>query len=253
MAQSGSSASDPAKPRVSDTKNGYRIVLDRLLSTPHVFFSPPASPHRLLIAQNTSKNGSLPTIASLSLHPVLESILHLLNCDLPSAHFLCRHAEVAPKFESMFVHGLLHRIEGDIDNSRAWYGDVHDTEIFKHVWLESAVSSRPAAAREGWEHYLDRIERYRDRTASRGGKNSKREPDKLSTPAGMNWDTEEQELRRASLWELRQVLDFCERKFSVSEVLNANKEFLGRMETGDEEQAKMAQNMVTGGEGWRTF
>lgn len=99
MAQPRSSASDPAIPTASDTKSGYRTVLNHLLSTPHVFFSPPVSPHKLLIIQNTSKNGGLPTIASLSLHPVLESILHLLNCDLPSAHFLCRHAEVAPKFE----------------------------------------------------------------------------------------------------------------------------------------------------------
>ncbi|KAH8153253.1 uncharacterized protein LAJ45_02840 [Morchella importuna] len=50
-------------------------------------------------------------ISSLRVHPALEAALHILNYDLPSAHFL-----------------------GDYDNARAWYKDVSDTEVMEKVW-----------------------------------------------------------------------------------------------------------------------
>lgn len=34
----------------------------------------------------------------------------------------------------MFLHGVLHRVEGDLENSRAWYVDVQDAEAFRVFW-----------------------------------------------------------------------------------------------------------------------
>lgn len=66
------------------------------------------------------------TISALQLHPTLEAALHLLNSDLPSAHFLVRHMQAPPAVEGMLLHGILHRAEGDFDNARAWLRDVQD-------------------------------------------------------------------------------------------------------------------------------
>jgi hypothetical protein len=65
-------------------------------------------------------------IADLSLHPTIETVLHMLNSDLPSAHFLVRRMQAPPAVEGMLLHGILHRAEGDFDNSRAWISDVQD-------------------------------------------------------------------------------------------------------------------------------
>ncbi|KAL8745317.1 MAG: hypothetical protein Q9184_007892, partial [Pyrenodesmia sp. 2 TL-2023] len=73
-------------------------------------------------------------ISALSLHPTLEVALHILNADLPSAHFLVRHMQSPPAYEGMYLHGILHRIEGDYDNARAWYGNVEASEVFGFVW-----------------------------------------------------------------------------------------------------------------------
>ncbi|KAF9701123.1 hypothetical protein EKO04_000034 [Ascochyta lentis] len=66
------------------------------------------------------------TISSLQLHPTLEATLHILNHDLPSAHFLVRHMQAPPALEGMLLHSILHRSEGDMRNARLWLGDVGD-------------------------------------------------------------------------------------------------------------------------------
>ncbi|KAK5090764.1 hypothetical protein LTR05_000940 [Lithohypha guttulata] len=255
--QATANASAPQQKSQSATEESYRHLLEALLSYEHVFYSPPTSPHKAHIKQDGSSS-NLPTISSLSLHPVIESVLHLLNCDLRSAHFLCRHAQVNPKFESMFIHGILHRIEGDVDNTRAWYGDVKDSEIFQHVWLESTKRSTgekvPDAAHKGWRHFLDRVERYRDRTSKRKGSGGwDGDENNLELSSVKNWAEEERLLREGSLWELQLALRFCERKFGVKQMSDARQEFIGMMESGDEKHVKIAQSMVTGGEGWREF
>lgn len=65
-------------------------------------------------------------IADLNLHPAVEAGLHLLNSDMLSAHFLVRKAQ--GKREADYWHGILHRIEGDYRNSRAWYENM-DIEL----------------------------------------------------------------------------------------------------------------------------
>lgn len=93
----------------------YKDVL-RLLS-------PPNTPTPLLAAQSPKPhNPKLATkIAALEVHPTLEALLHLLNSDLSSAHFLVRHMEVSartksftrlsiPKHQTYPQHQARHRI-----------------------------------------------------------------------------------------------------------------------------------------------
>jgi hypothetical protein len=225
----------------SDTSSAYNQVLTTLLGHQHIFISLPTSPHKPLIPSQE--------IASLSLHPVIESLLHILNGDLPSAHFLCRHAEVKPKWESMYVHGILHRVEGDLDNARAWYGDVKDSEAFVSVWSEANDGDSNGEVLEitnqRWGAFLDGLEFYRDRTRKRDGDSDYHHVE--------NWKAEEERLRETSLWEIKKLLGRCEDKFGVREVQDASDEFLGKVESGDAELAKQAESMVTGGEGWRKF
>lgn len=55
-----------------------------------------------------------------------------------------------PAQEGMFLHGVLHRIEGDYPNARAWYSDVSDTEVMESVGEER----RGDSGREGIWVYL---------------------------------------------------------------------------------------------------
>jgi hypothetical protein len=102
----------------------YESIKAQLLSHSRPLLPPsPSSPSQILRH----------TISSLSIHPSLESALHIPNCDLPSAHFLLRHMQAAPQHEAMFLHSILYRIEGDYDNARAWYGDVKDSVVFHNL------------------------------------------------------------------------------------------------------------------------
>lgn len=158
-------------------------------------------------------------------------------------------------YESMYVHGILHRIEGDIDNTRAWYGDVKGTDAFQNTWSEESRKDAPEMASRGWEHFLDRLERYRDRVRSRNGVGGRPQTeDKLRPEDVKDWAAEEDLLRETSLWEFKKVIKFCEDRFGVGEMKSANDgAFLGKMESGNEKYAEVAKSMVTGGEGWRTF
>lgn len=155
----------------------------------------------------------------------------------------------------MYVHGILHRVESDIDNTRCWYSNVKDTDVFRNTWNDKARNDAPEIAREGWEHFLDRLERYRDRVRSRKGTGGwNQDGDKLNPKDVKDWEAEENLLRHTSLWEFKRVIKFCEDKFGVGEVRDANQDaFVGRIASGNEEQAEIARSMVTGGEGWRTF
>ena len=88
----------------------FPSILSQLLAHPAPVLPPPC----VLLPSLTGD------IAALSLHPTLEAALHILNHDLPSAHFLVRHMQADPAFEGMFLHGILQRVEGDYDNARAW-------------------------------------------------------------------------------------------------------------------------------------
>ena len=191
--------------------SSYQAIYDQLLQYP-----PPLMPPGHL--HSTELRAS---ISDLSLHPALESALHILNVDLPSAHFLVRHMQSSPAYEAMFLHGILHRIEGDYDNARAWYSDVKDSDIFESVWDSEAKAS----------NLIDDIEKAR-----KGSKDEK---------AALDMS----ELGRRSLGEILRVIAFCEKKFGTERVEDASHVWVGM----SEKHKEMSKNMVTGGEGWRQF
>jgi hypothetical protein len=143
--------SDPMEPSMengsSKEQYSYTTLKQQLLSKPGPVLPPPSSAPLQSLAH---------AISSLFLHPSTEAALHLLNDDLISAHFLVRHMQAAPQFESMILHGILHRIEGDYENSRAWYRDVKETEAFQAIWGEGGLNKAIA--------FLRRIEILRKET-----------------------------------------------------------------------------------------
>lgn len=202
---------------ISQTGDNYHSVLESLLppNHQHIFLSLPISPHKPLIPSHK--------ISSLQLHPLLESALHILNLDLPAAHFLLRHMQAEPAFEAMYLHGILHRIEGDIDNTRAWYSDIKDQDAFKAAW----------AGEQGLDNAMKFLERVEQRKVQRGKKD----------------DEEYEELRGESLREMKDVIEFCEKKFGTARMEEAS----GVWVSMSEKNRDIAEKMITGGEGWRKF
>ncbi|KAK4945158.1 hypothetical protein LTR10_015584 [Elasticomyces elasticus] len=209
----------------------YTTLLSSLLppSTPHIPLSLPVSPHKAHIPAQK--------ISSLQLHPVIESALHIINLDLPSAHFLLRHMQAKPAWEAMYLHGILHRIEGDIDNARAWYGDVQDSEVFQTLWRDNDTGSNQSNAIDRAKSFLDKVELYKDSLLS---KKQAAQPS-----SSVNVDT----ITQTSLNELRHFLSFCESKFGTDPVTDASSVWISM---GDKHKDQAAQ-MITGGEGWREF
>ena len=154
-------------------------------------------------------------ISSLYVHPALEAALHILNNDLPSAHFLVRHMEASPALEAMYLHGILHRIEGDYNNARAWYNDVKSSEVFQSNWKDDNEALR----------FIEKIERL-----AKEGQGS------------------QAELEACSIKEIKGVIDFCTQKFGTDKYKDARKFWA---KPGDKQ--KLGQEMVSGGGGYRKF
>lgn len=193
-----------------------------------------------LLPPGKSIDGNLTDqISSLYLHPALEALLHILNHDLPSAHFLCRKMQSAPAYEGMYIHGLLHRIEGDYDNTRAWYFNVQDAECFTSVWGEATQEERKEA--EGIKHqyrvgkvpaqkktrdFLDKIELLKKK--KQGDKNA---------------------LEEESKREIEELVQWCVNKFGTNKLDDATQAWVGN----SDEIRQKGQNMTTGTEGHRKF
>jgi hypothetical protein len=174
---------------------------------------PSASPH--------PRNPALShTISSLAVHPTLEALLHILNSDLSSAHFLVRHMEAKPAVEGMFVHGILHRVEGDYRNAEAWYGDVKESEVFQKVWPEEE------GGLDGGVAFIRRVESLR-----------KQKKGDLSA------------LEKESQRELDATKDFLVERFGLDRVEDATTVWVGKSEEGKKQHA----GQLVGGEGWRQF
>jgi len=124
--------------------------------------------------------------------------------------------QAPPAYEGMFLHGILHRVEGDYDNARAWYRNVKDSEVFSAVW-------------EGEEQARDFIGKVEALVKRKEG--------------------DKGELERESVKEIKAVVDFCRKKFGDGEVKDAT----GAWVQPSEDHKKMGEEMVTGGKGFRKF
>ena len=196
--------------------------------------NPPLLPPTAAFSKTTVRTTRTPAldheIANLSLHPTLEAALHILNLDLPSAHFLLRHMQCAPAWEGMFLHGILHRIEGDYDNARAWYGNVKDSDVFVYVWgrVSNSVSASTDSEKgiDAALHFITEIQSLRE------------------TGQG-----DRDELGSRSLDEIQAVVAFCAKRFGVQKVEDAS----GAWTKNEGNIEEKGQAMVIGGEGWREF
>ncbi|RVX69448.1 hypothetical protein B0A52_06511 [Exophiala mesophila] len=210
-------------------------------------FSLPISPYKPLIPSSH--------ITNLSLHPVLEALLHILNLDLPSAHFLLRHMQADPAWEAMFLHGVLHRIEGDLDNTRAWYKDVGHTEVFEYVWGQDDFPGRNVENDGSGTHGLvseqSKREDEEESKTSLALKRSSTFLDELDKAKVIvrSGRSPPDHLLEASLTEFGRVLAFCQGKFGTNTLDDAS----GVWVSMAEKHAETAEKMITGGEGWREF
>ncbi|KAG9201832.1 hypothetical protein G6514_005249 [Epicoccum nigrum] len=201
------------------------------------------------------------SIAGLSLHPTLEATLHMLNGDLPSAHFLVRHMQAPPAVEGMLLHGILHRVEGDFGNARAWVGDVADAgEGFVPKRRDAGEKLEEGVARE-----VRRCGQGEGEGEGEGGEN----PALLSFVYGeagvqaameliddveffrkrKGGDAERRSLELTVREELGCVLEWCSSKFGTGEWADATSAWT---KNSDEVQ-KMSNDMVSGGKGYREF
>ena len=171
-------------------------------------------------------------IASLGVHPALEVALHLLNNDLPSAHFLVRHMHAAPAFEGMFLHGILHRIEGDFDNARAWYADVAKSEVYETVWPPGKDGAKGedgqsmTGGKSGGVRFVDEVEAWVKRR-----------------------EGEESALEEKSVAEIKRVVEFVSAKFGTEVWPDATSEWASP--SGD--ASKIQEQMILGDRGFRRF
>ncbi|KAJ9626621.1 hypothetical protein H2204_010009 [Knufia peltigerae] len=239
----------------STSPSSYKSTLTSLLppSRAHVPLYLPVSPAKPHIPADS--------ISSLRLHPVLEAGLHLLNRDLPSAHFLLRHMQAKPAWEAMYLHGILHRIEGDIENARAWYEDVKDEEVFEFVWRRRTTEDEDelgdvddedetsndysTSPYESSRTFLSQVESYKNSILS----SSVSTTNTTTTNNVDNIDSIKDIITQKSLGEFQRFMTFCEGKFGTSPVSDASSIWVSMSDKNKEQAA----NMITGGEGWREF
>ncbi|PQE29834.1 gtp-binding sey1 protein [Rutstroemia sp. NJR-2017a WRK4] len=204
----------------------FKSIHNRLIQIPAPLL-PPASPHDAALTSE---------IASLQLHPTLETILHVLNLDLPSAHFLVRHMQSAPAFEGMYLHGILHRIEGDYDNARAWYSDVKESDIYAKIWgkeghtwkdWKEKDSDNRQSLDEG-QKFLDAVQRFKETKGKEGDKAA---------------------LEGQSRRELDETTRWCVERFGTHKMVDASSAWV----KASDEIRKMGEDQVNGDSGRRKF
>jgi hypothetical protein len=190
-------------------------------------------------------------ISSLQLHPTIETVLHMANSDLPSAHFLVRHMQAPPAVEGMLLHGILHRAEGDMPNARAWISDVKDAcegyrpkKRDEGEKLDEAVFAQTKGGAKGGTTMLEFVYGGADPNglvddvqACRSKKQSQR------------GEGEEEGLERRARAELQSILEWCKAKFGAREWRDASKAWV----KNSEEISEISAGMVSGGKGFREF
>ena len=125
----------------------------------------------------------------------------------------------APAWEGMYIHGFLHRVEGDYRNADAWYGNVADSEVFQSVWSgDDGLGDAKA--------FIARVEKLR----KQGQGNV-------------------EELRKESGREIERLVKWCREKYGTGKVEDATTVWV----EPSEEHRKIAAKMIVGGEGWRNF
>lgn len=209
-------------------------------------------------------------ISNALVAPPLEAGLHLLNGDLYAAHFLVRKMQTGKggadgalpgRGFGLWAHAILHRLEGDWENARAWYRDVAN--------LEPSDDGGPAAgkawfdktwSRDGSEPYLE-SSGFLDESAAFKARHPllATHPSCVvglpSTSPTFELVRDNGEYRRLAERSWHELLGFCNAAIAECGWTAGIQDASGWYESSasDEKKNQMMQTMVGGGEGWRRF
>ncbi len=97
------------------------------------------------------------TLTDASKAPCVRALLWYAAGNLAAAHAI---AQALPGPDGAYLHGMVHRAEGDFDNARYWFSQAAahpaSAELYRHVVVNSpAMASRPL-----WDpvHLTDLVE-----------------------------------------------------------------------------------------------
>jgi hypothetical protein len=80
--------------------------------------------------------------------PLVRSLLLLMAGDLERAHILVQEASDA---DGTYIHGIVHRVEGDFDNARYWFRRTAVHPAAAEIYRRAAVNSPKVADCTGWD------------------------------------------------------------------------------------------------------
>jgi hypothetical protein len=80
--------------------------------------------------------------------PFVRSLLLLMAGDLERAHILVQEASNA---DGTYIHGIVHRIEGDFDNARYWFRRTPVHPIAPEIYRKAAANSPRVASCTTWD------------------------------------------------------------------------------------------------------
>ncbi|HXM02976.1 MAG TPA: hypothetical protein VN939_10265 [Chthoniobacterales bacterium] len=80
--------------------------------------------------------------------PFVRSLLLLAAGDLERAHRLVQEASNA---DGTYIHGIVHRIEGDFDNARYWFRRTAVQPAAAEIYRQAAANSPKVASRATWD------------------------------------------------------------------------------------------------------
>jgi len=170
-----------------------------------------------------------------------------------------------PAVEGMYIHGILHRVEGDYDNARAWYADVCSTPAFTQFWgkddPDDSSNTTDSAAQKGADAgkvtfgdderwHDERGQKAPPQTSARIFLNSIEALRKShSKQNGASDDDLSSSLASQSRAEIEALIAYCAQRFGTEAWTDAREAYV----QPSEETRAMGQDMVSGGEGFRKF
>lgn len=163
--------------------------------------------------------------------------------------------QAAPAFEGMFLHGILHRIEGDYDNARAWYSDVRGEEVYRAVWGSEGVGWKEwkengrTGEKDGGQVFIDDIERFRRGKVGEKVGGGKGLGDEQAVGSGRGRGRGKHELERESAREIDTIVKRCVELFGTERMQDASEAWV----RPSENIRRMGQDQVHGSSGRREF
>jgi hypothetical protein len=80
--------------------------------------------------------------------PFVRSLLLLTAGDLERAHILVQEASSA---DGTYIHGIVHRVEGDFDNARYWFRRTPVHPAAAEIYRRAAANSPKVASCTTWD------------------------------------------------------------------------------------------------------